>query len=193
MASKLHTAWGVRHRVSSLPSLETTGQNKYMGPYDAGTWTTVDGRRRTEAIGERRRASSSTVRRWEHKIEDVLVGRLHRSSISSQLVHSVLADVFVALSSIYPALQTYLWPRCDTLAVRLQLDPSEPRCPVCTLGRREGHGWEEQSILVMPALRLLKRLHPIMAGATHKKLCIGVYILAWEAHRRVRRNRYPQL
>ena len=35
MASKLHTAWGVRHRVSSLPSLETTGQNKYMGPYDA--------------------------------------------------------------------------------------------------------------------------------------------------------------
>jgi len=57
----------------------------------------VDGRRRTEATGERRHASSSTVERWEHKIEDVPVGRLHRSSISSQLVHSVLA-------------QTYLWP-----------------------------------------------------------------------------------
>ena len=65
--------------------------------YDGGTWMTVDGRRRTGAIGERRRASSSTVGRWEHKIEDVLVGRLHRWSISSQLVHSVLA-------------QTYLWP-----------------------------------------------------------------------------------
>ena len=65
--------------------------------YDGRAWTLVDSRRRTEVIGERRHASSSTVGRWEHKIEDVLVGRLHRSSISSQLVHSVLA-------------QTYLWP-----------------------------------------------------------------------------------
>jgi len=57
----------------------------------------VDGRRRMEVIGERRHASLSTVGRWEHKIEDVIVGRLHRLSGSSQLVHSVLA-------------QTYLWP-----------------------------------------------------------------------------------
>ena len=87
--------------------------------YDGRAWTLVDGRRRTEAIGERRRASSSTVGRWEHKIEDVLVGRLHRSSISSQLVHSVLA-------------QTYLWPyppsiwlyrrTCGPGAISRQLD-----------------------------------------------------------------------
>ena len=99
--------------------------------YDGRAWTTVDGRRWMEVIGEGRHASLSTVGRWEHKIEDVLVGRLHRSSTSSQLVHSVLA-------------QTYLWPYppsirlcrrtcgpgCDTSAVRLQLDPSEPRRPV---------------------------------------------------------------
>ena len=39
----------------------------------------------------------------------------------------MLADVLVALSSIYPVLQMYVWPRCDTSAVWLQLDPSEPR------------------------------------------------------------------
>ena len=39
----------------------------------------------------RRRASLSIVGRWEHKIKEVLVGRLHRSSMNSQLVHSALA------------------------------------------------------------------------------------------------------
>jgi len=97
--------------------------------------TSVGGRRengeRKQPERERRRASSSTVERWEHKIEDVLGGRLHRSSISSQLVHSVLA-------------QTYLWPYPPSIrlcrrtcgpgaihsAARLQFDPSEPRRPV---------------------------------------------------------------
>lgn len=39
----------------------------------------------------RQRVSSSILGRWEHKIEDPLVDRLHRSSISSQLVHGALA------------------------------------------------------------------------------------------------------
>ena len=62
--------------------------------YNGRAWTRVDERRKQT---RRQRASSSIVGRWEHKIEDVLVDRLHRLSISSQLVHSVLA-------------QTYLWP-----------------------------------------------------------------------------------
>ena len=73
----------------STPCFPLSERLAYDGEH--GRRWTVDGRRRTGAIGERRRASSSTVGRWEHKIEEVPVDRLHRSSISSQLVHRVLA------------------------------------------------------------------------------------------------------
>ena len=57
--------------------------------HNGRAWRLVEGEK-AEAIG-RQRGSSSVVERWEHKIEDVTVCRLHRSSISSQLVHSALA------------------------------------------------------------------------------------------------------
>lgn len=51
------------------------------------TWRRVE----TEAIGQCRQGSSSIVKWWEHKIEDLPVGRLHQLLISSQLVPSVFA------------------------------------------------------------------------------------------------------
>ena len=49
------------------------------------------GREEMEAIGRQRCGTSVTVEQWEHEIEDDTVGRLHRSSMNSQLVHSALA------------------------------------------------------------------------------------------------------
>ena len=104
-------------------------------------WTLVDGRRRTEAIGERRHASSGPVGRWEHKIKDVFVDRLHRLSISSQLIHSVLA-------------QTYLWPYPPS--IRLYT------CSPGAISRQFGCNSTHQNLVV----RYLTRRCSILAAAS---------------------------